>query len=826
MSPRFRSHLLSNFALPIIAILMILSAYSNTLNSPPVLDDFHSFVFQRELHTPQLSLSTLVNLADSVFSWRRMIPLLTLKLDYFLGHGELKVFHLTNIFIHILAFFSVYFLTLQLTQLETKTDNIDVQIFPKHYALLVASLWALQPVHTNAVTYLVQRMASIQAFFYVLSVALYIQGRRTHQTGNSWKRSLPFYVGCAFAGFAAAFSKELTAMLPLMLIATEVWFFRQSLIKDIWLRLRRSHWSIWLFLGLGCLIAGVLIFRLFQHYVNSYDHRFFTLYERLLTEARVVVWYISLLILPLPSRLSLDHDIAISTSVIHPISTLYSIVFIGFLFWMIFRYRRRFRLITYGMLWFFMNLAIESTILPLELIFEHRLYLPSVGFTIAIITFLIQIPQRLSARFRKHDFLVLTECTLAIALSFLTLATFIRNEAWENSLTIQYDSVSKAPQKPRPHANLAVALFREGLYDEAIEEAETALRLGKGWNEEYAVAGQVVVGSYLAKLDIDTAIRRGEELLSQFPLGNANAGAIPFLYLNLARSYLLAEELQKAFQSTMSALDFLQKITPRLNFYVEKQSIALVMRQILAVAAATEQDLDGDGSLDPGNLPMEVWIAQQFLKLDEKNFAKELLEASLARNAEEPESLKILAVMKQEDELNRIQRSNWNFSKKYVRRPFSRFNLCMATAFLVREKQLPGFFTSIGENCLDYALKLRSDSADAHLLKAWYHFAKDESNEAVVEAKRSLELDPNSAKAWLGLGFFTAKASQPEEAIAAFQKTLQLYPGYSHKASISRLIASLQKGEPAHGVISPGPNNEDSANEDLPGGVGSHRPEG
>ncbi len=111
--------------------------------------------------------------------------------------------------------------------------------------------------------------------------------------------------------------------------------------------------------------------------------------ERLLTEARIVVWYLSLLLWPAPSRMSLEHDVVVSTSLLNPPTTLGAIVFLALLGWLILRYRKKFPLISYGGMWFLLNLLIESTIVPLELVFEHRLYLPSVGFTLVAVCALV-----------------------------------------------------------------------------------------------------------------------------------------------------------------------------------------------------------------------------------------------------------------------------------------------------------------------------------------------------------------------------------------------------------------------------------------------------
>jgi tetratricopeptide (TPR) repeat protein len=141
---------------------------------------------------------------------------------------------------------------------------------------------------------------------------------------------------------------------------------------------------------------------------------------------------------------------------------------------------------------------------------------------------------------------------------------------------------------------------------------------------------------------------------------------------------------------------------------------------------------------------------------------------------------------------NSIQASKWSFEKKYLHDPFSRFNASMAIAYLIREQRLQSVFNKIGEACLDYALSLQPSSSDAHLLKAWYYFERNQVAEALAAANRAIELEPDYAKAWMGLGFFLTKGPRPVEAVPAFSKALELYPGYPQRSSIIGIIQSLQ----------------------------------
>ena len=247
------------------------------------------------------------------------------------------------------------------------------------FPLCVAAIWALSPLQTSAVTYLVQRMASMQALFFTLSVACFIKARLL--SGKKTRSAAIFYFLCALTALCSFLSKENSAVLPIALALTDIWFFDSAWLKKTWTMCRKTGWK------LRTAAIAVLLSSSFYGFtvvlpklLSSYAYRDFTLAERLLTEARVVVWYMSLLLWPNPARLSMEHDFEISTSLFSPLTTFPALLLIGALIFLAIRFRKRFPVATFGIAWFFLNLVIESTIIPLELVFEHRLYLPSMGF--------------------------------------------------------------------------------------------------------------------------------------------------------------------------------------------------------------------------------------------------------------------------------------------------------------------------------------------------------------------------------------------------------------------------------------------------------------
>ena len=214
-------------------------------------------------------------------------------------------------------------------------------------------------------------MTSMAAMFYLLSMIFYIKGRL-----SLGRRKILYYGGMGLSGLLSIFSKENAFILPFFIALYEIFFFRK------WERgfLTRPVIKIFLILiGLG-LIGFILLGGRVINLINEgYQYRDFTMSERGLTQLRVVLHYLTLLIFPISSRLNLDYDFPVSKSLFNPPGTFFSLVvilfFIGIGVWKM----KRWPALSFFIFWYFGNLVIESSIIPLEMVYEHRLYLPSIG---------------------------------------------------------------------------------------------------------------------------------------------------------------------------------------------------------------------------------------------------------------------------------------------------------------------------------------------------------------------------------------------------------------------------------------------------------------
>jgi protein O-mannosyl-transferase len=275
-----------------------------------------------------------------------------------------------NFFIHVFSGIFLYgflLLTLNLPSLEGKYGSISYRL-----ALFTSLIFISHPIQTQSVTYIVQRMTSMAGMFYLLTLVLYIKGRLTKGKARF------FYFGVAVLSYLlGVFSKEIVASLPFFVALYEFYFFQN-------LELTPRGKKILLSLLAGLLLLGAFAFVLWGHryihfIVEGYQREAFTMAERMLTQFRVVLYYLTLLVYPHPSRLNVDYDFLLSKSILDPPSTLISMVvvfgLIGYALWV----ATKRAVLSFCILWYFGNLVIESSILPIDMVFEHRLYLPSIG---------------------------------------------------------------------------------------------------------------------------------------------------------------------------------------------------------------------------------------------------------------------------------------------------------------------------------------------------------------------------------------------------------------------------------------------------------------
>ena len=500
----------------ILLFLITVLIYLNSFDADWHLDDRPNILNNRGLQITNLQPASLIRtfftspdaggaITDRLY---RPIPCLTFAINWYFGKDEIFGYHVVNILVHILTAY-LLFLTI-LNILKSPNLRNDYQGKENFIAFLTAVLWAINPVQVQAVTYIVQRMASMAALFYILGIYFYVKAR---QSQYSLGRIL-LLLSCALSFIFALGSKQNTVTLPFALLLIEVICF-QDLSSH---RVRRAF--IWGSLGGGVflILFGIWLFVPGNPFsiIEGFKSRPFSLYERLLTEPRIVLFYLSLIFYPLPSRLSIEHDIIISTSLFEPWTTLpalllhLAIIGIG-----ISQIKKR-PLIALAILFFYLNHVIESTIIPLELIFEHRNYLPSLFLFLPVASGFKKLLDHYANK--NNSFRSVLICCSVLIIIGIGAGTYIRNMAWATEKTLWEDAMQKAPNSHRPLHNLAWAYYTKvGQYDTAIELYAKSLKLRTNHNSANPIALSNMALLYVQKQNYRKANELWQNALTLLP---------------------------------------------------------------------------------------------------------------------------------------------------------------------------------------------------------------------------------------------------------------------------------------------------------------------
>ena len=598
----------------LVLVFMICLAYMNTFQASWHLDDHPNIVKNSGLHITNLKIESLIRTfytSPTRPGWigkklYRPIPCLSFAVNWYLGKDNVFGFHLVNLIVHILTafflFLTVFFL-LKSPNIGDKVRGNEVSI-----AFLTSALWAMNPIQTQAVTYIVQRMASMAAMFYILSILFYISCRLSE---NSIKRIF-LLLGCVLSYLFALGSKENTIVLPVALVLIEILFFQNLSVprtRKVWLRGSIAGGVLLVLMGALIILSGNLL-----SILNGYQSRPFTLSERLLTEPRVVVFYLSQIFYAIPNRLSIEHDVQMSTSLFQPWSTLPAILAIFLMIALGILLIRKQPMVSLAILFFFFNHAIESSIIPLELIFEHRNYLPSMFLFLPVAYGIVWM-----IAYYKQKNSVLSRVLVifsALLLVCFGSSTHIRNMAWATEKSLWEDAVKKAPNSNRPLHNLAWGYYvKIGRYDKALELYERSLDLRRNNNFSKSLALNNMALIYFHKKDVTRAIELWKQALELSP----NLEIIQFRY---AIGLTEMEDFENALE-TINQL--LSKHPDHLDYNYIKGRILLIKKDYNSALKSFEKCLE----LKPGSVEIMLNIGICRNLSDQFSLAGSVLEKAI-----------------------------------------------------------------------------------------------------------------------------------------------------------------------------------------------------
>ncbi len=303
----------------------------------------------------------------------RPVAQLSFALNYFFSGFDPFAFKVTNLAIHLLNGLLIFALArLLIVAAQPLAKQRDLLIVSG----AVAALWLLHPIQLLPVLHVVQRMTSLSAFFLLAAIVFHICGRQN----RGFSALLMLWPAWLLLWPLSFLSKETGVLFPVFVLAWEL-ILRRSSIGHL-----DRFARVFAALAMACVVA-VLAYALSsrgQWLWAGYEMRSFSMFERLLTEARVLWFYLGLILLPRLDAFGLYHDdITVSTDWLTPWSTLPSLIGLAGLVWLAWWLRKRSPLVSFGICWFFLGHALESTVLPLELAHEHRNYLPLFGILIA-----------------------------------------------------------------------------------------------------------------------------------------------------------------------------------------------------------------------------------------------------------------------------------------------------------------------------------------------------------------------------------------------------------------------------------------------------------
>jgi protein O-mannosyl-transferase len=451
-----------------LLILLTYLVYANTFQASWHLDDYANIVRNEKIHLADLSYSSIVKTFYAC-PWQddklwRPVACLTFAINWFFGQNKVFGYHLVNLIIHCAAACFLLQTILLLFRTPALTGRYNDRGAPYWIALMATTLWTIHPIQTQAVTYLVQRMAELAGFFYIVGLYCFLRGRLEK---DKIARTFWFLgTGCSY--LLALGAKENSVILPLALVLVEVIFFRVKLFATT-----RRQFIIASSISGAILLGTILVLflnkELMNTFIKNYNLRYFSLDERLMTEFRILIKYLLQICYPNPNLLSIEHDVTLSTSLFSPWTTLPAMVAIFSLLWGALFMTSRTPLASFGVLFFLLHHIIESSILPLELIFEHRNYIPSMFFFGGFAGGVYQV----LLLFKKRSLVVHRILAFSIGLItvFICIGAYSRNADWRTEKSLWEDSVAKAPNSARSYHNLAWG------YYETIGDTEKSLSL-------------------------------------------------------------------------------------------------------------------------------------------------------------------------------------------------------------------------------------------------------------------------------------------------------------------------------------------------------------
>lgn len=506
----------------IILAIVGLAIYANSFNNQLFWDDddviTNNYFIKDWRFLPQFFSQSLIAGAGQVTNYWRPLLLVSFSLDYHVWGLNPFGYHLINTILHIIAAWLIFLFLLKISRNHK-------------LSFIVSLLFLIHPLNTEAVTYAAGRADPLSTVLVMLSLIFYWDfrkkskffGEAKNEELNVRHQRLKFFFSLIF--FAAALLvKEQVIVLPAIILLIE--YFLITWDKSFWQKIIPT--LPYVFIS-GVYLALRLLFLNFNDLLGgmAYESGIYnsSLYVRLLTFTKVMMDYFHLLFIPI--GLHMAREVA-------PVTSIFSwpvIIFLGLIISGVIvavKTWRKNKLIAFGLAWYFIWLILRTNVLPINRpMYEHWLYLPMVGFWLALFSLIILIWEKYQA---NNLVKILERIGLVVLLIYVLTFSFLtirRNQDWRDPITFYEKNLRYTPNSFIQHNNLGMAYAAAGKNERAIAEYRRAIAI----KDVYAQVHYNLANTLAATGQLDAATLEYKKSISMAP-------SFQFPYQNLLALYL------------------------------------------------------------------------------------------------------------------------------------------------------------------------------------------------------------------------------------------------------------------------------------------------
>lgn len=446
-------------AAPALIIAVSFVCYHGTFYHPFQFDDDWSIILNEEIRD--------IGNIPAIWNYfpTRFFTFLSIAINYHLSGLDTFGYHVFNFSVHVAAALAVYWLASILAGAANAggANNPSRQLGeqagypPFLFPLTAALLFTAHPLQTEAVTYIWQRNTSLVTLFYLLSLSMYIKSSLMIEKGHSDNKAKLFFGGSILFAVCAMLTKEVAVTLPVAIVLAEYYFVSGSLQN-----LRKKVVRLSAFLPPFFMIPVMTSLGMNPSLgdIGGRHYNILSPVDYLLTQFNVIVKvYLTLLVAPFGQNLDYDFPAA------HSFTEAWAsfLVLAGLVAMSVWLFNRS-RIASFGLMFFFLALSVESSFFPLEdLVFEHRVYLPSAGLFMTVSSLLLFTARAL---FHERAAMAVVAAVFIVTAS-LSALTIDRNEVWRSHETLWTDVVRKSPAKSRGYDNMAMIFLKQGRLEES-----------------------------------------------------------------------------------------------------------------------------------------------------------------------------------------------------------------------------------------------------------------------------------------------------------------------------------------------------------------------